>query len=40
MSKAELAQAMRRLMTSGAIMRAEIGRYANRAPKFGLTPVG
>jgi RecA-family ATPase len=39
MSKAELAQAMRRLMTSGAIMRAEIGRYANRAPKFGLTPV-
>lgn len=39
LSKRELEQAMRRLMTSGSIKRAEVGRYANRTPKFGLVEV-
>lgn len=35
-TKADLARAMNRLMTRGVFVRREVGRYANRSPKFGL----
>jgi len=35
--RAELGKAMRRLMLAGTLTRAEVGRYPNRTPMFGLT---
>ena len=39
-SKADLARAMNRLMARGVFVRREVGRYANRSPKFGLALAG
>jgi phage/plasmid primase-like uncharacterized protein/RecA-family ATPase len=39
-SRKELAEAMRRLRISGQIVSVEIGKYANRSPKYGLRVVG
>jgi hypothetical protein len=35
-SRAELADAMRRLMMDGKLRRVAVGKYGNRAPRFGL----
>lgn len=37
--RAELEDAMRELMNDGKLKRGEVGRYANRDPKFGLMEV-
>jgi len=39
LTKAQVERAMRRLLKDGKIRRDEVGRYANRAPKFGLVRV-
>ena len=36
----DFARAMRRLMTDGKLRRAEIGKYPNRSPKYGLVVSG
>jgi hypothetical protein len=36
-TKRDLTQAMRRLQSDGKLKRAEVGKYANRNPRFGLT---
>jgi hypothetical protein len=36
MTKRELADAMRRLMADGRLVRAQVGKYPNRSPRFGL----
>lgn len=38
-SKRDLERAMRRLMMAGSMKRAEIGKYPNRTPKYGLVRV-
>lgn len=38
-SRKELTSAMNRCMTAGRLRRAEVGRYANRTPKYGLKAV-
>ena len=39
LGKAEVERAMRRLLRDGKLRRDEVGRYANRAPKYGLVRV-
>jgi len=38
-TRSELASAMRRLMVASKLTRAVVGKYANRAPKYGLKAV-
>jgi len=38
-SKRDIEHAMRRLMMTGSMVRAEVGKYPNRTPKFGLVAV-
>jgi AAA domain/DnaB-like helicase N terminal domain len=38
-SRKELESAMHRLMGNGSLKRAEVGRYSNRTPRFGLVKV-
>ena len=35
----ELAEAMRAAMLAGKLSRAQVGKYANRTPMFGLVPT-
>jgi hypothetical protein len=36
LTKRELADGMRRLMTDGRLKREKVGTYSNRSPRFGL----